>query len=106
MGGNVFANGEGGITCCTSIPPGSKTIHVKWILDWRTAADADRNLPLETYEADVPIPRIPKGKRSGYLQLYFFPGNRVGATYDPLPGESDIKPQVTGVRVADTPYKD
>jgi hypothetical protein len=106
-GGNIAPGGGGGsATCCTSLSRNKKTLHVKWILDWKSMADADRNLPMETYEADVPLPPIPKGDQSGYLQIYFFPGNRISAAYDALPGESDIKPQVTGRRIADTLFND
>ena len=106
-GPNVVPHGGGGkITCCTSIPRNSKTLHVKWILDWKSMADADRNIPMETYEADVPLPPIPMGKRSGYLQIYFFPDNRVGAGYTAGLDDLDVKPQVTGRRVADTHYDD
>ena len=105
-GGNVFAHGGGGsATCCMSIPRGSKTVRVKWMWDWKTREDADRKLPLETYEADVPVPPIPDGQKSGYFQIYFFPGNKVGAAFDPLPGESNVQPQVTGTRMPDTPYQ-
>ena len=107
-GGNLFPKtvsaGGGSATCCTSIPRGSKTLHVRWVLGWKTDEEFRKRAPQETYEADVPIPPIPEGKHSGYVQIYFFSGNRIGAAYDPLPGETDIQPQVTGTRVADTPY--
>jgi len=104
-GGNIFEYGGGGkATCCMSIPHDSKTVRVKWILSWKTMDEANGRIPRETYEADVPIPPIPDGRRSGYFQIYFFPGNKIGAAFDPLPGESDIQPQVTGTRMPDTPY--
>ena len=104
-GANIFEYGGGGsATCCMSIPHDSKTVRVKWILSWNTMDEANRHAPMETYEADVPIPPIPDGRRSGYFQIYFFPGNKIGAAFDPLPGESDIQPQVTGTRMPDTPY--
>ena len=104
-GANIFEHGGGGsATCCMSIPHDSKTVRVKWILSWNTMDEANRRAPMETYEADVPIPPIPDGRRSGYFQIYFFPGNKIGAAFDPLPGESDIQPQVTGTRMPDTPY--
>lgn len=104
-GGNIFEHGGGGkATCCMSIPHDSKTVRVEWILGWETMDEANGRIPRETYEADVPIPPIPDGRRSGYFQIYFFPGNKIGAAFDPLPGESDIQPQVTGTRMPDTPY--
>ena len=47
-GGNMAAQGESGATCCTSLSRNKKTLHVKWILDWKSMADADRDLPMET----------------------------------------------------------
>ena len=105
-GGNVFRQGQGGITCCTSIPRRNKTLHVRWVLDWRTAADADRNLPLETYEADVPMPPNPDLGDDNYLQVYFFPGNRIGVHLGQHTFDYNIQSQVTGTRVADTSYND
>lgn len=106
-GGNIGVGGGGGsATCCTSLTRGSKTLHVRWILDWKSMADADRNLPMETYEADVPLPPIPKGAKDGYIQVYFFPGNRIGVAYTADLDQLDVKPQVTGRRVADTVFND
>jgi hypothetical protein len=104
-GANLFEHSGGGkATCCMSIPHGNKTVRVKWILSWNRMEEANRHAPMETYEADVPIPPIPDGRESGYFQIYFFPENKIGAAFDPLPGESDIQPQVTGTRMPDTPY--
>lgn len=108
-GGNLFPKAYGGggsATCCTSIPRGSKTLHVRWILSWKSSADADRNLPMETYEADVPLPPIPKDANEGHIQVYFFPDNRIGAGYTAHLDDLDVKPQVTGRRVADTLFND
>jgi hypothetical protein len=105
-GGNMAAHGEGGTTCCTSLERASKVLHIQWILDWKNMADADRNLPMETHEAEVPLPSIPKGAQSGYLHIHFFPGNRVGAAYTANLDDPEIVPQATGRRVADTHYDD
>jgi hypothetical protein len=108
-GGNVSSkenSGSGGTTCCTSLQRNSKTLHVQWILGWRNRDEMNRGVPRETYEADIPLPAIPKGVEDGNIQIYFFPGNRIGAAYTGSFAESDIKPQVTGRRVADTPYND
>jgi hypothetical protein len=105
-GGPMMAHGDSGATCCTSLRRDAKSLHVRWILDWKSMADADRNLPMETYEADVPLPPIPKGANDGHIKIYFFPGNRIGAGYTANLDDLDVKPQVTGRRVADTVFND
>ena len=106
-GGNVFAHGGGGsATCCMSIPRGSKTVRVKWMWDWKTREDADRKLPLETYEADVPVPPNLDLGDDNYLQVYFFPDNKIGVHYGQSTLASDVQPQVSGTRMPDTPYQD
>ncbi|WP_156954414.1 DUF3304 domain-containing protein [Paraburkholderia acidipaludis] len=106
-GGNLFPKGNGGggsATCCTSIPRGSKTLHVRWVLGWKTDEQFRNRAPQETYEADVPLPVMPRGAKSGHIQIYFFPGNRISAMYTTDLDESEVKPQVVGRRIADTPY--
>ena len=104
-GANIFEHGGGGsATCCMSIPHDSKTVRVKWILSWNTMDEANRHAPMETYEADVPIPPNLDLGDDNYLQVYFFPGNEIGVHYGQSTLASDIQPQVTGTRMPDTPY--
>ena len=104
-GANIFEYGGGGsATCCMSIPHDSKTVRVKWILSWNTMDEANRRAPMETYEADVPIPPNLDLGDDNYLQVYFFPGNEIGVHYGQSTLASDVQPQVTGTRMPDTPY--
>jgi len=104
-GANLFEHSGGGkATCCMSIPHDSKTVRVKWILSWNTMDEANRHAPMETYEADVPIPSNLDLGDDNYLQVYFFPGNKIGVHYGQSTLASDVQPQVTGTRMPDTPY--
>ena len=106
-GGNIAPGGGGGsATCCTSLSRNKKTLHVQWILGWRNRDEMNRRVPRETYEADVPLPPIPKGANEGHIRVYFFPGNRIGAGYTSNLDDLDVRPQVTGRRVADTVFND
>jgi hypothetical protein len=68
--------------------------------------EAKRHAPMETYEADVPIPANLDLGNDNYLQVYFFPDNKIGVHYGQSTLASDVQPQVTGTRMPDTPYLD
>lgn len=71
-GGNAFANGGGGVVCCSRVE--GDTLKVVWIVS-RTRAQAEQGLQEERHELSIPTPSRQRSDR--YLHVHFFPGDQV-----------------------------
>ncbi|RQS19239.1 DUF3304 domain-containing protein [Burkholderia sp. Bp8992] len=73
------SQGGGGIVCCMDVPRGKKTWHIKIIYDL-TKDEAQKNVPNEVYETDIPVPPLPN-KHGGYIAFHFLPDRKIEAQW-------------------------
>ena len=71
-GGNAFANGGGGVVCCSRVE--GDTLKVVWIVS-RTRAQVEQGLQEERHEVNISPPSRQRSDR--YLHVHFFPGDQV-----------------------------
>ncbi|VXC25748.1 conserved hypothetical protein [Pseudomonas sp. 8AS] len=71
-GGNAFAHGGGGATCCWRIE--GETLKVEWIKS-RTGEQLRQGVQKETLSLELPNP--PRTRSDRYLHVHFFPGDQV-----------------------------
>ncbi|MCU1718610.1 DUF3304 domain-containing protein [Pseudomonas sp. 5P_3.1_Bac2] len=79
-GGNAFAYGGGGATCCTRIE--GDVLTVQWIKG-RTGEQLRQGVEIENITRQVPNP--PRTRDDRYLHVHFFPGDQVRLFWSPTP---------------------
>jgi hypothetical protein len=77
-GGNLFANGGGGIMCCSKFE--GDTAKVTWILDM-TKQQQIQGAVEERHEIQLSLPQ--RGPHDQYLHVRFDPGNKVRLGWSP-----------------------
>jgi hypothetical protein len=80
-GGNAFAYGGGGATCCARIE--GDVLTVQWIKG-RTGEQLRQGVENENITQQVPNP--PRTRDDRYLHVHFFPGDQVRLFWSPTPG--------------------
>ena len=71
-GGNAFANGGGGVVCCSRVE--GDTLKVVWIVSL-TKTQKTQGLQEERHEMDIPNP--PRLRQDDTLHVHFLPDNQV-----------------------------
>ncbi|AZN35561.1 DUF3304 domain-containing protein [Iodobacter ciconiae] len=78
-----YAYGGGGGFSCGASVSGSE-VKVKWVFDWKSVAEMDAGVILESHEVTLPMPKA-ESRSSRYFQVHIYPDHHIELKLFDLP---------------------